>query len=55
MRDERAEEVSRRLIEGYGRVPQTTGEDAWGDLDRWTRANARRNLAALDREEAEPW
>lgn len=44
-------ELSRRMIEGYDRVPQEIGEDAWGDLDAWTQTNARRNFAALGFEE----
>lgn len=48
---ERGEELSRRMIEGYREMPQETGEDAWGDLEAWTQANARRNLTALQAEE----
>ena len=51
LEDERADEISRRLVEGYTRVPQSEGRDAWGDLDAWTEANAARNRAALGREE----
>lgn len=49
--DERSSGRDRELIEGYSRVPQTEARDAWGDLDAWSDANARRNLAALDDEE----
>lgn len=49
--DERRAEISQRLIEGYTREPQSEGRDAWGDLDAWSAANARRNLAALGAEE----
>lgn len=52
---DRADELSRRMIEGYRETPQRAGSDAWGDLDAWTETNARRNLAALDTEEQEPW
>jgi hypothetical protein len=38
-------------VEGYTRVPQADARDAWGDLDAWSEANARRNLAALAVEE----
>ncbi|MGI8729342.1 MAG: ribbon-helix-helix domain-containing protein [Solirubrobacteraceae bacterium] len=48
---QRSDELSRRMIEGYRDMPQDTGEDAWGDLDEWTQANARRNMAALRAEE----
>jgi hypothetical protein len=48
---ERAGGHDRQLIEGYSRVPQAEARDAWGDLDAWSGANARRNLAALDTEE----
>jgi len=44
-------ELSRRMIEGYDRVPQEIGEDAWGDLAAWTQTNTRRNFAALGFEE----
>ncbi len=50
--DERAEGHSKRIAEGYSRFPQAEGSDAWGDLDAWSEANARRNLAALAEEEA---
>ena len=39
--------IERVLIDGYRAHPQSDARDAWGDLDEWTRANARRNLAAL--------
>lgn len=50
-----AEATSARMIEGYRRAPQQVARDAWGDLDRWTDANVRRNLAALATEEDEAW
>jgi predicted transcriptional regulator len=49
---ERAEGHSARIAEGYARFPQAEARDAWGDLDAWGEANARRNLAALAEEEA---
>lgn len=55
LHEDRAGELSDRIVEGYRKAPQETGEDAWGDLDDWTRSNARRNLAALSREEDQPW
>lgn len=55
LRDEREIDVSRRILEGYRRVPQATADDAWGDLDRWTETNTRRNRAALTDEEIAPW
>jgi metal-responsive CopG/Arc/MetJ family transcriptional regulator len=48
---DRAHDHSRRLTEAYARVPQADARDAWGDLDAWSEANARRNLAALAAEE----
>lgn len=48
---DRGADLSRRMIEGYRKVPQQNGEDAWGDLDAWSETNARRNLAALGAEE----
>lgn len=51
LEEDREVEVSGRIIEGYGRVPQESARDAWGDLDAWSEVNARRNLAALSREE----
>jgi len=50
---DRSVELSRRMIEGYRAAPQELGQDAWGDLDAWTAANACRNLAALASEEDE--
>ena len=50
---DRSAEISRQIVDGYRRAPQATARDAWGDLDAWTRANARRNLAALAVEEGE--
>ena len=47
----RSEEHDRALVEGYGRAPQSDAADVWGDLDAWTAANTRRNLAALDAED----
>lgn len=44
-------EHDRALTEGYRRTPQSDAADAWGDLDAWTAANGRRNLAALDDED----
>lgn len=49
--EDRRAELSRRIIEGYTRQPQHESRDAWGELDAWTEANARRNLAALAAEE----
>lgn len=40
-------EHDRALLAGYTRMPQSDASDAWGDLDRWTAANTRRNLAGL--------
>ncbi len=45
------DEHDRALVEGYRRTPQSDASDAWGDLDAWTEANTRRNLAALDAED----
>lgn len=45
------EEHDRAMVDGYRRVPQSDASDAWGDLDSWTEANARRNLAALNEED----
>ncbi len=50
--DERAEGHSERIAAGYARFPQAEARDGWGDLDAWSEANARRNLAALAEEEA---
>ena len=55
LRPDRSREIDRRMVEGYRRMPQRDAEDAWGDLDAWTERNVRRNLAALAREEDEPW
>jgi len=49
--EERAGGHDRELIAAYSRVPQADARDAWGDLDAWTAANTRRNLAALEDEE----
>lgn len=49
--DERAAGRSQQIAAGYERYPQAEGRDAWGDLDEWSDANARRNLAALAEEE----
>jgi predicted transcriptional regulator len=51
LEDDRRAEISRRLVEGYEREPQSEGGDAWGDLSAWTATNTRRNLAALQAEE----
>ncbi len=51
MEEGREAEVSRQIAESYRRVPQQSARDVWGDLDAWTERNARRNLAALSREE----
>lgn len=54
--DDRRAEVSRRMVEGYSRDPQSDGRDAWGDLNAWTDENTRANLGALDAEEGrERW
>jgi Arc/MetJ-type ribon-helix-helix transcriptional regulator len=56
LREDDAARRSRQMRDGYERVPQAQGRDAWGDLDAWTAANARRNRAALSAEEgAEHW
>jgi len=55
LRTDRAAAISAQIVEGYRRIPQETADDEWGDLDAWAQANTRRNLAALDREEREPW
>lgn len=52
---DRAALASEQLVAGYRRVPQSEGRDAWGDLDAWTEANTRRNMAALTDEEEESW
>lgn len=44
-------EQDRALLSGYTRMPQSDASDRWGDLDRWTAVNSRRNLAALDDED----
>jgi len=48
---DREAELSRRIVDGYLAAPQSDARDAWGDLDAWSEANARRNLAALVEEE----
>lgn len=53
--DDREEALEGLLVEGYRRVPQSDGRDAWGDLDAWTSSATRRSLAALAEEETEPW
>lgn len=55
LREDRGAEVSRRIAEGYRRVPQESARDAWGDLDAWSETNTRRNLAALAFEEETRW
>ena len=51
--DAGADEMTQRMIAGYRAAPQEVGRDAWGDLDLWTQANVRRNLAGLAAEEEE--
>lgn len=46
-----ADEQDRALVEGYRQAPQSDGADAWGDVDAWTAACARRNLAAMNNED----
>ena len=53
--DAAEEELSRQMVEGYRRVPQSEGRDAWGDLDAWAEETSRRNLAAMSEEETKPW
>ncbi|CAN5762136.1 hypothetical protein BH20ACT7_BH20ACT7_18960 [soil metagenome] len=53
--EDRGTERTRALVDGYRRLPQTDARDEWGDLDRWTETNTRRNLAALAREEESSW
>lgn len=55
LKEDRDAEISRRIVEGYRRVPQESARDAWGDLDAWSETNARRNRAALRREEGTAW
>ena len=55
LREGERDETSLRLLEGYTRMPQSEGRDAWGDLDSWSQIAARRNLAALRDEETESW
>ncbi len=43
------------MFEGYRRVPQSEGRDAWGDLDAWAEAASHRTLAGLSEEETNPW
>ena len=45
------EELDRTLLAGYQRTPQADAVDEWGDLNAWTEANTRRNLAALNEED----
>lgn len=49
------DETSERIVQGYAAMPQSDARDEWGDLDVWTEALARRNLAALSAEEDEEW
>ncbi len=51
LEDDRGAALSRQLVDGYTRVPQSEATDAFGDLDAWTAANTKRNLAALTAEE----
>lgn len=44
-------EHDRALLAGYTQMPQADATDSWGDLDRWTATNTRRNRAALDVED----
>ena len=53
--DVSADEMTRRMIAGYTAVPQEVARDEWGDLDLWTEANVRRNLAGLANEEEKSW
>jgi metal-responsive CopG/Arc/MetJ family transcriptional regulator len=54
--DAQREERTRRMLAAYASAPQEPGVDAWGDLTAWQEETARRNLAALRREEGdEPW
>ncbi len=48
-----AEAHDQAMVEGYRRSPQCDGTDAWGDLNAWSEANHRRNLAALNEEEGQ--
>jgi len=50
---ERSGSHARELVAGYSRVPQAEARDVWGDLDAWSEANSRRNIAALAEEERE--
>jgi len=43
------------MIEGYSRILQQLARDDWGDLDAWSEANVRRNLAGLAAEEDDAW
>ncbi len=52
---DRVTQRTQALVDGYQRVPQSDARDEWGDLDRWTETNTRRNLAALAREEERFW
>ena len=52
---ERSRVLDEQMARGYGDAPQAGARDEWGDLDRFTEVNARRNLAALAEEESEPW
>jgi predicted transcriptional regulator len=51
-------EISRRILEGYERVPQST-PDEWGDAQAWAAGTAARLHRRLDEEERaaghEPW
>ncbi len=56
--ESREAELSRRIVEGYRRVPPHT-PDEWGDLDAMSEVGTRETLQRLDEEERaaglEPW
>ena len=56
--DDHDAEISRRIIDGYERLPQATS-DEWGDLHEVAAASARHVHQRLDAEEQaaghEPW
>jgi hypothetical protein len=53
--EESEEELSRRMVDGYRRMPQSEGRDAWGDLEAWVEVAGRGNLAAVTQDEEEAW
>ena len=53
--EEAEAKLARRMNEGYQRVPQSEGRDAWGDLDVWVQVMSRRNMAALAEDEEHSW